>query len=71
MGKGIALQFKKAFPNNFAAHQVACQQREVVVGRMFVFETGRLDGLHWIINFPTKKALAASVDYGVRANRSR
>ena len=55
MGKGIALQFKKAFPDNFAAYQAACQRREVAVGKMFVFETGRLDGLRWIINFPTKK----------------
>ena len=55
MGKGIALQFKKAFPDNFAAYQAACQRREIAVGRMFVFETGRLDGLQWIINFPTKK----------------
>jgi O-acetyl-ADP-ribose deacetylase (regulator of RNase III) len=55
MGKGIALQFKKAFPDNFAAYQAACQRREVAVGKMFVVETARLDGLHWIINFPTKK----------------
>ncbi|MDP2323163.1 MAG: macro domain-containing protein, partial [Gammaproteobacteria bacterium] len=55
MGKGIALQFKEAFPDNFAAYEAACQRREVEVGKMFVFETGRLDGLRWIINFPTKK----------------
>lgn len=55
MGKGIALQFKEAFPENFRAYADACKKGEVVVGRMFVTETLRLDGPRWIINFPTKK----------------
>jgi len=29
MGKGIALQFKKAFPENFKAYKKACQRSEV------------------------------------------
>lgn len=40
MGKGIALQFKKAFPENFKAYEAACRREEVKPGRMFVFETG-------------------------------
>ena len=40
MGRGIALQFKKAFPENFKAYAAACARREVQPGRMFVFETG-------------------------------
>lgn len=55
MGKGIALQFKEAFPNNFHAYQDASKRGDVEIGRMFVTETGRLDGPRWIINFPTKK----------------
>lgn len=55
MGKGVALQFKDAFPNNFHAYEEACKRGEVQIGRMFVTETGRLDGPRWIINFPTKK----------------
>lgn len=55
MGKGIALQFKEAFPENFRAYADACKKGEVVVGRMFVTELLRLDGPRWIINFPTKK----------------
>jgi len=55
MGKGIALQFKQAFPRNFISYREACKRGTVVVGRMFVTETDRLHGPRWIINFPTKK----------------
>ncbi|QOC22750.1 macro domain-containing protein [Wenzhouxiangella sp. AB-CW3] len=54
MGKGIALQFKQAFPENFKAYQRACKAEEVRPGRMFVFETGNLVNPRYIINFPTK-----------------
>ena len=55
MGRGIALQFKKAFPENFKAYANACKRNEVQPGRMFVFETGELANPHYIINFPTKR----------------
>ena len=55
MGKGIALQFKQAFPGNFKAYQRACKAEEVQPGRMFVFETGGLVNPRYIINFPTKR----------------
>jgi O-acetyl-ADP-ribose deacetylase (regulator of RNase III) len=55
MGKGIALQFKKAFPANFAAYQRACKRGEVQPGKMFVFETGSMVNPRYIINFPTKR----------------
>ena len=55
MGRGIALQFKKAFPENFKAYAKACRHEEVQPGRMFVFETGQLDNPRYIINFPTKR----------------
>jgi len=55
MGKGIALMFKEAFPANFAAYEEACKHHEVKIGRIFVTDTGALDGPRWIINFPTKK----------------
>ncbi len=55
MGKGVALQFKRAFPANYEAYRVACSRDEVTIGRMFVTETGRLDGPRLIINFPTKR----------------
>jgi O-acetyl-ADP-ribose deacetylase (regulator of RNase III) len=54
MGKGIALQFKQAFPENFRAYQRACKAEEVQPGRMFTFETENLVNPRYIINFPTK-----------------
>lgn len=55
MGKGIALQFKMNFPDNFRAYVAACERGEVEIGKMFVTKTNRMDGLQYIINFPTKK----------------
>jgi O-acetyl-ADP-ribose deacetylase (regulator of RNase III) len=54
MGKGIALQFKNAFPDNFLAYERAVRHNDIRPGRMFVFETGRLYP-KYIINFPTKR----------------
>lgn len=54
MGRGIALQFKKRYPENFKAYKKACDRNEVEPGRMFVFETGRMSP-RFIINFPTKR----------------
>ena len=54
-GRGLALQFKKAFPENFKAYAAACKRNEVRVGRMFVFEASRLTNPRFIINFPTKR----------------
>ncbi|HEY0553592.1 MAG TPA: macro domain-containing protein [Thermoanaerobaculia bacterium] len=59
MGKGIALMFKEAFPENFRLYAAACKQGEVQIGRMFVTErpplAGSSRGPRWIINFPTKR----------------
>ncbi|MBO9323965.1 MAG: macro domain-containing protein [Roseiflexus sp.] len=54
MGRGVALQFKKDWPENFKAYAAACRRQEVQPGRMFVFETGKLFP-RYIINFPTKR----------------
>jgi len=55
MGRGIALQFKKAWPENFKAYAAACKREEVQPGRMLVFDTKRLTPPRYIINFPTKR----------------
>lgn len=55
MGKGVALQFKQAFPENFNAYHKACFKNEVIPGRMFIFKTGNLFNPKYIINFPTKR----------------
>lgn len=55
MGKGIALQFKNQYPQNYKLYAAACKAKEVVVGKMFVTEeTSLLGGKKIIINFPTK-----------------
>jgi O-acetyl-ADP-ribose deacetylase (regulator of RNase III) len=53
MGKGIALQFKKAFPDNFRSYERDCKAGEVAPGRMHVVR--RIASPRFIINFPTKK----------------
>lgn len=55
MGRGIALQFKNAYPENFKAYAKACKNNEVKPGHMFVFATGQLTNPLYIINFPTKR----------------
>lgn len=54
MGKGIALQFKKKWPDNFKAYAAACKNKEVNLGEMFTFELGALATPRFIVNFPTK-----------------
>jgi O-acetyl-ADP-ribose deacetylase (regulator of RNase III) len=55
MGKGVALMFKEAFPDNFKAYEKACKHKEIRVGKMFVTERHNFIGPKWIINFPTKQ----------------
>lgn len=55
MGKGIALQFKQAFPENFSHYAKVCKKGGMVVGKMLVFETGGMLNPKYIINFPTKR----------------
>ena len=55
MGRGVALQFKVRFPENFKAYKKACDQGLVSPGKMFVYDTQSMIGPRWIINFPTKR----------------
>ena len=55
MGRGIALQFKNLFPENFKAYAEACRREEVQPGQMFVYESGKMTNPRFIINFPTKR----------------
>ena len=55
MGKGIALQFKQAYPEMFRVYERACKEGEVKLGKIQVHDLGGLvGGPRWIINFPTK-----------------
>lgn len=55
MGKGIALQFKQAFPANFRAYEAAAKAGMVTPGRMLVHDHGMLIQPRYVINFPTKR----------------
>jgi O-acetyl-ADP-ribose deacetylase (regulator of RNase III) len=55
MGKGIALQFKRAYPENFRQYEKACKAGVVQPGHMFIFPTSNLSNPKYIINFPTKR----------------
>jgi O-acetyl-ADP-ribose deacetylase (regulator of RNase III) len=64
MGKGIALQFKNAFPNNFKAYENACKHKEIAIGKLLVIKDHNLNsGEKIIINFPTKKDWRKSSEY--------
>ncbi len=74
MGKGVALQFKAAFPANFREYAAACRRGEVMPGKVFVHETGQLTNPRFIINFPTKrhwrgKSRIEDIEAGLRSLR--
>jgi O-acetyl-ADP-ribose deacetylase (regulator of RNase III) len=51
MGKGVALEFRKRFPDMYADYLERCKAGQVRLGEPYVFR-GLL--LPWILNFPTK-----------------
>ncbi|WP_295539220.1 macro domain-containing protein [uncultured Pseudacidovorax sp.] len=71
MGKGIALQFKNAYPDMFKAYADACSHNEVRLGKVGVYDVGQIgDGPRWIINFPTKghwraKSRLVDIEHGL------
>ena len=72
MGRGIALQFRKAFPENFKVYEYACKHGKVRPGAMLVFETHRVKNPTYVINFPTKrhwrdKSRIADIESGLEA----
>lgn len=55
MGKGIALQFKEAFPENFRVYHNVCRKKELKIGDMLIVKDSNLtSGPKLIVNFPTK-----------------
>ncbi|GEQ99392.1 hypothetical protein JCM17845_00160 [Iodidimonas gelatinilytica] len=57
MGKGVALEFKKRWPENFKAYKKLCDAKKLNPGHMFVFDTNELflsEGPRFLVNFPTK-----------------
>ena len=55
MGKGIALQFREAFPENYRVYRDVCRHKQLNVGELLIVEDSNLvSGNKLIINFPTK-----------------
>jgi O-acetyl-ADP-ribose deacetylase (regulator of RNase III) len=54
MGKGLALQFKKAYPDNFSVYKKACDDKVFHTGQVLTVPIGNISAPYYIINFPTK-----------------
>ena len=58
MGKGVALEFKRRWPDNFRAYKRLCDGKQLSPGKMFIFDNNDFldEGKHrYLINFPTKQ----------------
>ena len=72
MGRGIALQFRKAFPENYSQYKAYCDKGKMRPGVMFVHNLNRLHNPRYIINFPTKRhwkgrSRIEDIDLGLKA----
>lgn len=55
MGKGIALQFREAFQENYRIYRNVCRNKKLHIGELLIVEDSNLIlGRKLIINFPTK-----------------
>lgn len=64
MGKGIALQFKNAFPSNYKIYQDICRNGNFQIGDLLIVEeNGLISGKKTIINFPTKTSWRKPSEY--------
>jgi len=51
MGKGLAKEFKRLYPNMFDSYQKYCESGHLRTGKLQLFRTKN----KWILNFPTKQ----------------
>jgi len=71
MGKGIALEFKNRYPENYERYREACKNRQIQIGFMFVTQPPKSFTPKYIINFPTKRhwrepSRLSFIDIGMR-----
>ncbi len=52
MGKGLAKEFKRLYPEMFEAYQHYCEKGQLTIGKLQIYRTPN----KWILNFPTKKS---------------
>jgi O-acetyl-ADP-ribose deacetylase (regulator of RNase III) len=72
MGRGIALQFRKLYPDNFKAYKNLCDHHQLHPGMIFVHDLNRLQNPRFIFNFPTKrhwkeKSRIEDIEIGLKA----
>jgi len=64
MGKGIALQFKKAFPYNYKEYKKACVESNIGIGKLhYTIDETLHGGKKVIFNFPTKTSWRKPSEY--------
>ncbi|MFH1086302.1 MAG: macro domain-containing protein, partial [Chloroflexota bacterium] len=51
MGKGVALEFKRLYPDMFAEYRRLCETGQLAVGKLWLYRSPN----KWILNFPTKE----------------
>ena len=51
MGKGIAKDFKRIYPDMFGQYQQLCEQQMLDIGELWLYKTSN----RWVLNFPTKR----------------
>ncbi|MBO0797300.1 MAG: macro domain-containing protein, partial [Blastocatellia bacterium] len=50
MGKGVALEFRRRFPDMYEAYRKVCQDRKLLPGQILPYRVGQ----PWILNFAVK-----------------
>ena len=51
MGKGIALSFKKMYPDMYEAYRKECDKHRLIIGKLMLWYGTD----HWVLMFPTKE----------------
>jgi len=51
MGKGVAYEFKRIYPEMFEQYRVLCEQGKLQIGTLWLYKSRN----KWVLNFPTKK----------------
>jgi O-acetyl-ADP-ribose deacetylase (regulator of RNase III) len=50
MGKGVAEEFKRCYPEMFEQYRRLCEDGQFTVGKLWLYKTAH----KWVLNFPTK-----------------
>ena len=51
MGRGIALEFKRLFPEMYRQYRELCERGQFGIGMLWLYKSPN----KWVLNFPTKK----------------